>query len=64
MNDKNLWTTFEKTGRVVDYLEYRNAFSDEYDDYFTSDKEQTVGEEVFESENHSNGNDTVRGTYR
>lgn len=64
MDDKQLWTTFEKTGRVVDYLEYRNAFSDEYDDYFTSAKEQTVGEEAVESENHSNRNDTVRSTYR
>lgn len=59
MEDKELWTTFEKTGRVVDYLNYKHLYGGEYKDYYTSDKENTG-----EPDSHGNGNDTVRGTYR
>lgn len=64
MNDKELWKTFEKTGRVMDYLQYKDAYGGEYGDYFTSDVDEEAGEETFESEGYSNGNDTVRSTYR
>jgi len=64
MDDKELWKTFEKTGRVMDYLQYKDAYGGEYADYFTSRKDEEVGEETFESEGYSNRNDTVRNTYR
>ena len=63
MKDEDLWTTFEKTGRISDYLEYKNACESKYEGSFHSDKEQ-IGEEKFESDSNRNGNDTVRSTYR
>lgn len=63
MKDKDLWTTFEKTGRISDYLQYKNAYDSEYGDYFTSDKNE-AGEEKFESDSNCNRHDTVRSTYR
>ncbi|MBQ8802107.1 MAG: hypothetical protein IJZ53_00535 [Tyzzerella sp.] len=56
MEEKDLWTTFEKTGSVVDYLNYKGIRS-------ISD-EQDIGERTFESDSNCNRNDTVRGTYR
>lgn len=64
MEDKDLWTTFEKTGRIEDYLHYRSLYGGEYKDYYTSDKNEAVGEETFESEDNGDRNDTVRSTYR
>lgn len=63
MKDEDLWTTFEKTGRISDYLQYKNVYGEEFEDYFTSDKDQ-VGEEKFESDSNPNRHDTVRSTYR
>ena len=56
MADKNLWTTFEKTGSVVDYLNYKGI-------HMQPDKQKT-GESAVESVGYSNGNDTVRDTHR
>lgn len=64
MEDKELWTTFEKSGRIVDYLNYRHLYEGEYKDYFTNGKEQKVGEKTVESDSHGDRNDTFRGTYR
>lgn len=64
MEDKELWKAFEKTGRVMDYLHYKSLYEGEYKDYYTSDKNETVGEEAVESEHHSDRDDTVRNTYR
>ena len=49
MTDKDWWTTFEKTGNVVDYLNYRKI---------------NVGEIAIESRSKSDGDDTVRSSYR
>lgn len=56
MTDKDLWSTFEKTGSVVDYLSYKGIH--------TESEKQETGEGTFESANHSDRNDTVRDTYR
>ena len=64
MEDKDLWKAFEKTGRVMDYLHYKSLYEGEYKDYFTSDKNEAVGEETVESEYHSDRDGTVRNTYR
>ena len=64
MEDKELWKAFEKTGRILDYLHYKNLYGGEYKDYYTSSKDDTVGEGAFESESNSDRNDTVRNTYR
>ena len=40
MTDKDWWTIFEKTGSVVDYLNYKNIH--------TQSKEQKSGEEKVE----------------
>lgn len=49
MEDKELWATFEKTGNVLDYLNYKNI---------------NVGEIAIESGSKSDGNDSVRSSYR
>lgn len=64
MEDKELWTTFEKTGRIVDYLNYKHLYEGEYKDYFTKDKEQEAGEKQGESDSHSDRDGAVRDTYR
>ncbi len=64
MEDKELWTTFEKTGRIVDYLNYKHLYEGEYKDYYTNGKEQAVGEKQGESDSHSDRNGAVRDTYR
>ena len=64
MEDKELWTTFEKTGRIVDYLNYKHLYEGEYKDNYTNGKEQTAGERTGESDSHSDRNGTVRDTYR
>ena len=56
MADKDLWTTFEKTGSVVDYLHYRGIYE--------HSETQRMGEKNVESGSQSDGNDTVRNTYR
>lgn len=55
MADKNLWITFEKTGSVVDYLNYKGI-------HMQSEK-QEMGENVVESVDNCDRNDTVRDTY-
>ncbi|MBP3462839.1 MAG: hypothetical protein J6J72_04495 [Tyzzerella sp.] len=56
MTDKDLWTTFEKTGSVVDYLHYKGIHE--------QSETQRMGETNVESGSHSDGNDIVRNTYR
>lgn len=56
MADKNLWTTFEKTGSVVDYLNYKGIH--------TESEKQEAGESAVESRGNSDRDDTVRNTYR
>ena len=48
----------------VQYLHYKNLYGGEYKDYYTSSKDDTIGEGTFESESNSDRNDTVRNTYR
>lgn len=55
MADKNLWTTFEKTGSIVDYLNYKGI-------HVQSEK-QEMGESAVESSSNSNRDDSVRDTY-
>ena len=54
MEDKNLWATFEKTGSIVDYLNYKGVH--------TETRESRTGECKVESDNHSDRNDSVRNT--
>ena len=65
MEDKNLWTTFEKTGSVVDYLNYKGIHTN-----YTGSSEDFrkdyvgIGESTVESVGNSDRDDTVRNTYR
>ena len=56
MTDKDLWTTFEKTGSVVDYLHYNGIHEES--------KDRRMGEANVESGSYGDRNDTVRDTYR
>ena len=56
MTDKDLWTTFEKTGSIVDYLHYKGIHE--------QSETQRMGERSVESGSQSDRNDTVRNTYR
>lgn len=56
MADKDLWSTFEKTGSVMDYLNYKGIHTD-------SDKNKT-GEGTVGSRGQSDRDDTVRSSYR
>lgn len=56
MADKDLWTTFEKTGSVVDYLNYKGIH--------TGSENNNVGESAVESVDQGDRNDTVRNSYR
>lgn len=56
MEDKDLWTTFEKSGSVVDYLNYKGIYN--------TSNEQSIGEKTLESGSNRDRNDTVRHTYR
>lgn len=56
MEDKELWITFEKTGSVVDYLNYKGIH--------TPLEKQETGERTVESVGNSDRDDTVRNTYR
>ena len=56
MADKDLWTTFEKTGSIVDYLNYKGIQ--------TNSEIQKMGESTVESGSNRDRNDTVRNTYR
>lgn len=56
MADKNLWTTFEKTGNIVDYLNYKGIHMDS--------TKQEAGESAVESRSNSHRDDTIRNTYR
>lgn len=55
MADKDLWTTFEKTGSVVDYLNYKGIHA--------QTEEQKVGESAVESVDNGDRNGAVRDTY-
>lgn len=55
MEDKNLWATFEKTGNVVDYLNYKRIH--------TQYEKQEIGESAVESVNNRDRDGTVRNTY-
>lgn len=52
MEDKELWTTFEKTGSVLDYLNYKGVCREEHS-----------GERTVESDSHGDRDGTVHGTY-
>jgi len=56
MADKDLWTTFEKTGKINDYLNYKGIYSEQ--------KENKVGENIVESVDKSDRNDIIRSPYR
>ena len=56
MTDKDWWTTFEKTGSVVDYLHYKGIHE--------NSEVQRTGETNVESRSQGDRNDTVRNTYR
>ena len=56
MADKNLWTTFEKTGSVKDYLSYKGIRCDT--------EKSEMGESAVESVDKSDRDDTVRSSYR
>ena len=56
MADKDLWTTFEKTGSVADYLNYKGIH--------TTAQSNNMGENKFESNSNRDRNDSVRNTYR
>lgn len=56
MADKDLWTTFEKTGSVADYLNYKGIC--------VTTPSKDIGEDKVESNSKRDGNDTVRNTYR
>lgn len=64
MTDKDLWTTFEKTGNIVDYLNYKGFHTEVNDRSLAPSGGHTMGENKFESVDHSNRNDTIRDTYR
>lgn len=55
MEDKKLWATFEKTGSVVDYLNYRGI-------HIESEK-QEIGERTVESVDKRDRDGAVRDTY-
>lgn len=55
MEDKNLWTTFEKTGSIVDYLNYKGIH--------TESEKQEIGESAVESVDNRDGDGAVRDTY-
>ena len=51
MADKDLWTTFEKTGCVLDYLNYKGVLN--------ISKTTETGERTVESRSQSDRDDTV-----
>ncbi len=56
MADKELWTTFMKTGSVADYLNYKGIHE--------NIEKEKVGESTVESSGTGNRNDTVRNAHR
>lgn len=56
MADKDLWTTFERTGSVMDYLNYKGIRIEESQD--------KTGECTIEPGSQSDRNDSVRSSYR
>ena len=56
MADKDLWTTFERTGSVMDYLNYKGIQIEEI--------KTKTGERVVEPGSQSDRNDPVRSSYR
>lgn len=56
MEDKDLWTTFERTGSVMDYLNYKGI-------QIEKSKDKT-GESIGEPGSQSDRNDPVRSSYR
>lgn len=59
MSDKELWTTFEKSGNIVDYLSYKGIQL-----HNKAPEESKTGDRTFESKNNSDRDDIVRHTYR
>ena len=55
MEDKNLWTTFEKTGSIVDYLNYKGIRMES--------EKQEIGERAVESVDNRDRDGAVRDTY-
>ena len=65
MEDKDLWTTFEKTGSIVDYLHYKGIHAEHIKGSENFSKDYTgTGEDKFESVSNRDRDDTVRNTYR
>lgn len=56
MEDKDLWTTFEKTGNIVDYLNYKCGTG--------GFETLEVGENTVESIDYSDRDGAVGDTYR
>lgn len=56
MEDKDLWTTFKKSGSVMDYLNYKGILS--------GSEKNEVGENSVESRGQSDRDDTFRSSYR
>lgn len=56
MADKDLWTTFERTGSVMDYLNYKGIQ--------VESNQNKAGECTVEPGSQSDGHDTVRSSYR
>ena len=54
MDDKYLWTTFEETGSVMDYLIYKGIHAEL--------ERNKKGENAVESVDHSDRDDTIRDT--
>ena len=56
MEDKDFWATFERTGSIMDYLNYKSSCG--------SFETLEVGENTVESINYRDRDDTVGNTYR
>ena len=56
MEDKKLWITFEKTGSIVDYLNYKGIRMES--------EKQEIGERAVESVDNRDRDGAVRDTYR
>ncbi len=59
MANSDLWTMFEKTGSVLDYLSYKGIHTDQKEQM----KSREVGERSFESDGNCDRNGTVRDAY-
>ena len=57
MADRDLWTIFEKSGRIEDYLSYKGIYLED------NDTCRKAEEKVIESKCNCDRNDTVYNTY-